>query len=128
MIEFYLLDACERYMELSSQHMPNVNLLRGLFVYKHPGIFKIPRGTSAVLNNLAKSSNGSKAECFSRMLSVAGLYNDNKRTNAFRGAVHRAFFDDLSYLISLRLLPFGFSVAQQDNFRYSTLHDQGRNV
>ena len=67
-----MLDECERYMELSSEHMPYVNLLRGLFVYKHPGIFKIPRGTSAVFNDRAKSSNGNKAEYFAKILSVAG--------------------------------------------------------
>lgn len=70
--EFYLLDACEKYMELTSEHVPYFILFRGWFVYKHPRIFKLPRGNNIVINNLMESYNGNKAEYFSSMLSAAG--------------------------------------------------------
>jgi hypothetical protein len=70
--EYFLFDACEKYMALTSEHVPYFIIFRGWFVYKHPNMFSFPRGKHVMIDNLMKTYHGDKAEYFSAMLSAAG--------------------------------------------------------
>lgn len=70
--EFFLFDACEKYMELTSENVPYFIIFRGWFAYKYPDILKFPNDHNEIIKELIKDCNGNKTEYFSTMLSVSG--------------------------------------------------------
>jgi len=71
-IEFLLFDAVEKYVQLTSEHVPYLIIFRGWFVYKHQPMFRLPHGRNIIINNLMKHYKDNKAEYFSAMLSASG--------------------------------------------------------
>ena len=70
--DFVLFDACEKYIELTSEKPPYFIIFRGWFSYKYPDSVIFPHGQNEQIKKNMTVFGDNKAEYFSAMLAVSG--------------------------------------------------------
>lgn len=70
--DFILLDACEKYIELTSEKTSYFIIFRAWFAYKHPDTLVFRHEDNEHIKKVMSSFAGNKAEYFSTMLAVSG--------------------------------------------------------